>query len=104
MSVPILQRQLLSLTLHDVLPVDPVLHERNRPRVSVLVGRRTHGRRFDDDVVDDAAGYQEVRDEDEEEHLVGGRLSNPGRLLQLQVRDRQKRKDRAQKHLHDGRR
>jgi len=46
--------------LHDVLAVDAVLHEGHRPRVPVLVGGRSHGGRFDDDVIDDASRHQEV--------------------------------------------
>ena len=41
--------------LHDVLPVDPVLHECHRPGVPVFVRGGTHGRGLHDHIVDDAA-------------------------------------------------
>ena len=41
--------------LHDVLPVDAVLHEGHGAGVAVLVGRGPHRRGLHDHVVDDAA-------------------------------------------------
>ncbi len=73
------------LTFHDVLAVYSVLHEGHGAGVAVLIGGGPHRWRLDDDVVDDAAGHQEVGDENEEQHLVGRRLPDPCRPLQLQV-------------------
>ena len=86
--------------LHDVLAVDSVLHECHRPRVTVLICCGTHWWGFDNDVIDKAAGNQEIWDEDEEKHFVGRRLSDPRRTLELQVRDWQDGEDGVQDDVH----
>ena len=62
-SVPILQQQLLPLTLHDVLSVDSVLHKCLGSRMTMLVSGGSHRRWLDNHVVDDASSDQEVGDE-----------------------------------------
>ena len=71
--------------LHDVLAVDAIGHERLRLVMTVLVGRRTDARRFDDHVVNDAARYEKVGEHDgaEDEHCR--RLLYPRRTAKFEL-------------------
>ena len=68
-------------SLHDVLTVDAVRHEGDGLGVAVLIGGGPDAGRFHDDVVDDAARDEEVREQDDGEHDHRRRLLQPRGLL-----------------------
>ena len=68
--------------------------------MAVLVGGAAHAGRLHDHVVDDPAGDEEVGDQDEGEYGPGRGCLDPGRLLELQIGDRQDLEHRPQDHVH----
>ncbi len=68
----------------------------------MLVGGGPHGGRLHDDVVDESAGDEEVGEEHEAQHLVGGGLPDEGGSLQADLGRLQKGEGGTEQEVHLG--
>ena len=68
--------------------------------MAVLVGGAAHAGRLHYHIVDDSSRHQEVGQQHEGEDGPGRGHLDPGRLLDLQVGDREDVEERSQYHVH----